>query len=138
MTDLTRDEYEELIVGDCAFLIGALDEGDQKKRIIDALRKSPEHLYGQTERVVLDTVFEHHKMRDELAETINRHCAENGSDTPDFILAEYLTGCLATYDRVLQAREPWYGRKLSMLGDAAQQHVDTEESPQDSPEGGPA
>lgn len=55
---------------------------------------------------------ERHDMRSELEATINRHCAENGSDTPDFILAEYLTGCLANFDRALQAREKHYGRGL--------------------------
>ena len=35
---------------------------------------------------------------------------ESGSDTPDFILAEYLTDCLAAYDKAVLAREKWYGR----------------------------
>lgn len=47
----------------------------------------------------------------ELIETaINKVSAENGSDTPDFILAEYLVGCLAAYDKAVTAREKWYGR----------------------------
>jgi hypothetical protein len=29
-------------------------------------------------------------LRDELSAALNRYSAENGSDTPDFILAEYL------------------------------------------------
>jgi hypothetical protein len=57
---------------------------------------------------------EPHCLRAEFEETINRHCAENGSDTPDFILAEYLSGCLGIFDRTLRAREHWYGRKLTM------------------------
>ena len=46
-----------------------------------------------------------------IASAINRHSAENGSDTPDFILGEYLLGCLAVFDQAMKAREKWYGRE---------------------------
>jgi hypothetical protein len=48
--------------------------------------------------------------RRELASCLNRHSRENGSDTPDFILAEYLAGCLEAFDRAVARREEWYGR----------------------------
>ena len=50
--------------------------------------------------------------RVEIEGLINRHSRENGSDTPDFILAEYLTDCLDAYDKALQRREAWYDRKV--------------------------
>lgn len=34
----------------------------------------------------------------ELASVLNKHCAENGSNTPDFILAEYLIACLKAFN----------------------------------------
>jgi len=37
----------------------------------------------------------------ELEGLINRLSMENGSDTPDYILAEYLTNCLKAYDQAL-------------------------------------
>ena len=43
--------------------------------------------------------------QEELEQLINKHSMENGSDTPDFILAEYLTDCLKSYGRAVQARE---------------------------------
>ena len=43
-------------------------------------------------------------LRQEIAAAINRHSAENGSNTPDFILAEYLTDCLAAFDKAVNAR----------------------------------
>ncbi len=49
-------------------------------------------------------------LRKDIEQAINSNSAENGSDTPDFILAEYLTDCLAAYDRAVTARERWYGR----------------------------
>lgn len=48
--------------------------------------------------------------RKEIEETINKHSLENGSDTPDFILANYLAECLTAFDRAVLAREKWYGR----------------------------
>jgi hypothetical protein len=50
------------------------------------------------------------EFRKELEHLINRHSLENGSNTPDFILARYLTDSLLAYDKALQAREPWYSR----------------------------
>lgn len=35
------------------------------------------------------------ELRSEIKRAINRASAENGSDTPDHILADYLLGCLA-------------------------------------------
>lgn len=46
----------------------------------------------------------------ELETLINRHCCENGSDTPDFILAEYLQACLKALDAAVNVRETWYGK----------------------------
>lgn len=48
--------------------------------------------------------------RSALERLINSHSLENGSHTPDFILAGYLIDCLEAFDRTLQAREKWYGR----------------------------
>lgn len=45
-----------------------------------------------------------------LTDTLNRASAENASNTPDFILAQYLLGCLAAFDTATQQRETWYGR----------------------------
>lgn len=47
----------------------------------------------------------------ELTAVVNKHSKENGSDTPDFILAAYLGECLAAYDRGVNLREKWYGRE---------------------------
>ena len=54
-------------------------------------------------------------LRKEIETAINRNSAENGSDTPDFILAEYLTDCLAAYDKAVSTREAWYGRRAPVI-----------------------
>lgn len=45
----------------------------------------------------------------ELAAAVNRACAENGSNTPDFILGGFLRGALEAFDAATRAREQWYG-----------------------------
>jgi hypothetical protein len=50
--------------------------------------------------------------RKDIEATLNRHSAENGSETPDFILAQYLIDCLGAYDKAVMGREKWYGRDL--------------------------
>lgn len=44
----------------------------------------------------------------ELESLLNRYSKENGSDTPDFILAEYLTGCLENFNNTVGKRTNWY------------------------------
>jgi hypothetical protein len=45
-----------------------------------------------------------------LASALNCFSAENPSNTPDWILAQYLLGCLAAWNQAVQQRETWYGR----------------------------
>ncbi len=49
-------------------------------------------------------------LREDIEQAINRANAESGSDTPDFILAEYLMNCLHAFDSAVARREKWYGR----------------------------
>ena len=46
----------------------------------------------------------------ELENVLNRYCMENGCDTPDFILAKYLQGCLMNFDATVNRRKEWYSR----------------------------
>ncbi len=48
--------------------------------------------------------------RKEIENVINRNSKEQASNTPDFILAQYLEACLAAFDVAVQQRETWYGR----------------------------
>lgn len=45
----------------------------------------------------------------ELRELINRSCEENKSDTPDFILTEYLVHCLNGFNKGINSRDKFYG-----------------------------
>lgn len=57
------------------------------------------------------------QFRNELTNLINRYSMENGSNTPDFLLAEYLTVQLNTWDQFVGRREVWHGRKEPLRND---------------------
>ena len=48
------------------------------------------------------------ELRKKIESAINCTSAENGSNTPDFILAEYLTDCLGAFDKAVDSRDNWY------------------------------
>lgn len=49
-----------------------------------------------------------HEFKKGLEELINRYSIENASDTPDFILAEYLIRCLESFNMAVTKRTDWY------------------------------
>ena len=51
-------------------------------------------------------------LRTFIEEAINRTSAENKSNTPDFVLAQYLIDCLTAYDKATNVRDKWYGVHL--------------------------
>lgn len=55
-------------------------------------------------------------LRSDLAVVLNRHCRDNGSNTPDFVLAQYLTNCLDAFDSAVQRRAQWFGRMDTIGG----------------------
>lgn len=52
---------------------------------------------------------EHNTFMGELEQLINKYSKESESNTPDFILAEYLDTCLVVYNHAIEARDEWYG-----------------------------
>jgi hypothetical protein len=55
------------------------------------------------------------KAKKELAEVINRNSLENLSNTPDWVLADYLFECLCSFSSATRQRDNWYGGKQSIL-----------------------
>lgn len=54
------------------------------------------------------------EFRKELQTVLNKYNKENESDTPDFILAQYLEDCLYTFDIAIKARENWYKNNVNV------------------------
>jgi hypothetical protein len=71
--------------------------------------------------------------QDALQNLINCHSMENGSDTPDFLLAEYLCDCLASYEVIVSKREAWYGREMRGPASAPTVVSSNEAKPSGSP-----
>lgn len=44
-----------------------------------------------------------------LTSILNMESRENFSNTPDFILAEYMMDCLKAFERANNRRDTWYG-----------------------------
>lgn len=55
-------------------------------------------------------------LQQELASLLNRWSQERQSNTPDFVLAEYMLNCLAAWNKAMRDREKWYGRDGSPDG----------------------
>lgn len=49
-----------------------------------------------------------------LETLINQYSQENESGTPDFILAGYLVGCLAAYNKAIVQRSHWRGESVEI------------------------
>lgn len=52
-----------------------------------------------------------HTFREELTSLLNRNSRENGSGTPDFILANFMLDSLTAFNAATNRREAWYGRE---------------------------
>lgn len=61
--------------------------------------------------MILKKMTKQSRLKKDIEEVINKYSMENGSDTPDFILAEYLTDCLQMFDKAVNKREEWYGKQ---------------------------
>jgi hypothetical protein len=73
-----------------------------------------------------ETMSEKTAFRRKLEGLINGHAMESGSDTPDWILAEYLTDCLTAFDAAVTKRERWYGRAPQEADAAVSAELDGE------------
>jgi hypothetical protein len=47
-------------------------------------------------------------LESEIRYAINSASRENASNTPDWILAQYLVACLDAFEEASKAREDWY------------------------------
>jgi len=45
----------------------------------------------------------------ELEVLINRYCKDGDTNTPDFILSNYLDSCLRAYEIDMAQRDDWHG-----------------------------
>ena len=107
--DMKNKKYKNKIYSLCGDLStnGEPDLAYKIRMLIDnpkAMNDSTEYCYNEIKDKT-EKMFE-----TELIELINKHSKENASNTPDFILAMYMKGCLKIFNTAIQQRETWYGR----------------------------
>ena len=61
--------------------------------------------------------MERSNLESRLSGLLNSESRENDSNTPDFILAEFMTNCLDAFELANNKREVWYGVTLDILND---------------------
>jgi len=80
-----------------------------EKAIDDFLKELHEIPYEKLNEIVSrSTMFTR-----ELTSLLNKYSKENGSNTPDYILASYLEGCLRVFNYTTKARSEFNGEKLN-------------------------
>ena len=52
----------------------------------------------------------------DLAKVVNKYSLEQESQTPDYILAEYMLKSLSDLNRLMRDRDYWYNGNYSALG----------------------
>ena len=55
------------------------------------------------------------KLEKKLEELINEESRENDSNTPDFLLSEFMMNCLDAFELTSNKREVWFGVHLDIL-----------------------
>lgn len=76
-----------------------------------------DHMYKDAAALPETATYERSGFEKELESLINRYSMESGSNTPDFILAEYMTNCLNAFHLATRHRDNWYGGKRSVIND---------------------
>ena len=77
-------------------------------------------------------IFETPTFKQELRDLINKHSMENESNTPDFVLAKYLIGCLDNFNDAVKGQKQWYGREVFVALKKSMSSVEMEAQPVDS------
>ena len=62
------------------------------------------------------TIVNRENMQRTIEHAINRSCGENDSNTPDFILAQFLMDCFDAFTLCSQSREQWFGKAFKIGG----------------------
>lgn len=70
-------------------------------------------VFAETYSPIEETREDTRTFSQDLASLINYHSLENGSDTPDFILASFLQNVLTDWNHAVSARATWRGEGVS-------------------------
>lgn len=54
-------------------------------------------------------------LAEEIRQVLNRASRENESNTPDYLLAEYLMSCLEAGENLIVSRDSWYNDRRKIF-----------------------
>lgn len=57
------------------------------------------------------------EFQEEVGALINKYSLENASNTPDFVLAAYLSACMVNFNTYVGMRDAWYGNNIATHND---------------------
>lgn len=101
------DALIEAVVGYGESILGGFTQNDEGRRLVRLV----EDFRAMYQRRLPESMpHKGYEMRRALTALLNAHNAEAVSDTPDFVLANFLRGCLVAFDGAVIERETWYGR----------------------------
>ena len=64
--------------------------------------------FTEGEMKIIATHIQDRQFQQELVALLNKCSRENASNTPDFILADYLLDCLKAFELAVSARTGWF------------------------------
>jgi len=96
-------KYNDSDIEDCTEYVLTTEEA-----IEDFLKELHEISYEKLDEIVSRSSM----FTRELTSLLNKYRKENNSNTPDYILASYLEGCLRTYNYTVQARAKFKGEYI--------------------------
>jgi hypothetical protein len=64
---------------------------------------------AKKEKPVANDIQKRNAVLSDLEALVNKHSLENGSGTPDYILATYLWACIETWNASTKTRDRWWG-----------------------------
>lgn len=79
-----------------------------------------DHMYKDTGLLPEPETHERPTFEKALERLINCYSLESGSNTPDFILVEYLKSSLINFHQATRLRDNWYGGRRSVINDQAE------------------
>lgn len=77
-------------------------------------------MYKDSGPLPQDATYIRPSFEKELEGLINRHSMESGSNTPDYILVEFMKNSLENFHQATRLRDNWYGGKRSVINDQAE------------------
>lgn len=104
-TNTTEGKY---LMAAMAMLTTESRASETPDEVLSVIHDRATQMYGEIKE---PEVYVKPDFKTALTQLLNSYSMENHSDSPDFILAEFLCDNFMAFNRATNDRERWYGRK---------------------------